>query len=146
MGFFDRWTQSHSNPKEASLWAELTIDHHCYMLEELDIRFDRPVDHRMQTMGPARGNLLAMTLSETPHPDLSRWLTNKHIKKNGEIRFYQHHTNPNEGALLVIRFKDATCLNFRKQIVQAGSSIFTSMAIEPAVVEMANDVFDWHCK
>lgn len=142
MGFFDRWMNGRFDSKAASLIAELTVDHHSYILDEMDICFSQSMDHKMRPDSPVQGSLVSMTFSDTPHQEIIRWLSNSHIRKTVEIRFYLNRTQLEEGTQMLMIFKDATCVKYRKEIRQGGSRMFTSLAIAPLSVQMGDEIFE----
>lgn len=143
MGFFDRWMNGRFESNASSIIAELTIERQKYLLEEMDLSFSQSLDHKMRPDSPVQGSLVSLTLSDIPDQEIIRWLSNSHVRKNGHVRFYLNSKLLEEGTQMTLIFNNATCVKYRKEIIQGGGRILTTLIIAPTSIQIGDVLFEW---
>jgi len=144
MGFFDRLLSGKvfSDSRSASLVAELEVNGRKYMLSELDWVFKQDLDEHCRPCSGVYGGTLSLTLSEPVDQTIYNWIINSGTRYSGSLRFYNNTNNFEEGAQMVIRFEEAICVRYYKQILAQGSGTLTTLVLSSRVLKVGNEVFE----
>jgi hypothetical protein len=144
MGFFDRLLSGKVFPdsRSTSLVAELEVKGHKYILSDLDWIFHQDVDEHYKPCSGVYGGTISLTLSESIDQTIYNWIINSETKHSGCIKFYNNTNNFEEGAKMVIRFEEAICVRYYKQILAQSSDSLTSLVLSSQVLRIGNEVFE----
>ncbi|WP_075603034.1 type VI secretion system tube protein TssD [Saccharicrinis aurantiacus] len=143
MGFFDRLLSGKvfSDARPASLVAELEISNHKYILNDLDWEFTQEVDDKNRPCSALYGGKISLSISEPVDQTIFNWIINSGTKHSGQIKFYHHNNNFEEGAQLEIKFIDAICVNFHKQVIEQGKETITTLVLSSRVLKIGSEEF-----
>ncbi len=144
MGFFDRLLSGKvfSDSRSAALVAEIEINNKRYNISELDWEFKQDVDSHHKPCSAVYGGLLSFSLNEEVDQTIYNWIINRGTTHSGSIRFYNNTNTFEEGAQMEIRFDDAICVRYFKQMAVQGGGVLTTLVISCRVLKMGHEVFE----
>ncbi len=142
MGFLDRlFSGKVSTAKQSSDWAaELTLGNTKYMLSELDWSFQEVVDSKNRPTGEIVGGLMSMTINEPVDQLIHNWIINVGAKHSGFIKFYSQSFD--QGAQMEMKFEDAICVRYYKQLIESAEDVSTTLVISCKVMKFGNEIFE----
>lgn len=141
MGFFDRLLSGKvfTDSRPAALVAELELNNKKYILNDLDWEFTQDVDDKNRPCSAVYGGKISLSISEPIDQTIYNWIINSGTKHSGQIKFFNNSNNFEEGAQLEIRFIDAICINFHKQVVEKGREITTTIVLSPRILKIGSE-------
>lgn len=110
-----------------------------YILEEFSLNFNQELNQKGNPEGKPRGGIISLTFCEAPDYYINEWMCRENAVRDGEIRFLSSDIKITKGADLIIYFKDAYCIQYKKSIGKTG--LFTTLTISPRKVKIRNEEF-----
>jgi hypothetical protein len=112
-----------------------------YILEEFSINFHQEINSKGRPDGMPVGGIMNLTFTETPDYYINEWMCRENILRDGEIRFLSGDLKVQSGAGLIILFKDAYCIDYRKNIHTLKGGLFTTLTVSPRIVKIKDEEF-----
>lgn len=112
-----------------------------YILEAFELNFGQELNLKGQPGGLPRGGIMTITLSETPDYYINEWMLREELQRDGVIRILPNKGRIDEGAGLVISFRDAYCIRYNKKIDTGGAGVLTTIVVSPRAVKIGNEEF-----
>lgn len=113
-----------------------------YILEAFELNFNQELNQKGQPGGLLRGGIMTLTISESPDYYINEWMLREDLQRDGLIQIFPNKKKVNEGAELVISFKDAYCIRYNKKIDTLGAGLLTTIVISPRYVKVGNEEFE----
>ncbi len=142
MGFLDRLFSGKARlEKHSSAWAcELTIKNKKYILTDFDWKIEEGVDRSNKPSGDVHGGLISFTFGDPVDQLIHNWIINAGTKHTGIVKFYTHSMD--EGAQMEMKFEDAICARYFKQVMSEGEGVYTTLVISCARIKIGEEVFE----
>lgn len=119
--------------------GEMTVDDQSYIVTELHVDLCQDMDNKNQPNEDLRLDTMIATLNGEPDKFLTRWSLSPSMIENGEIHFYSYVSSSSSGALFSIYFKQALCLNLRREKDIKGKTDITIITLSPESVTLGNE-------
>lgn len=111
MGFWDKLFggKVFMDKRNPTMAGEIQLCGEKYILSEFDIDYDREDGSREYFRA-------YVVFSDSVKAAVENWILNSGKKESGAVRFYRNNDAMDEGALFDIKFRDASCVHYRKNV------------------------------
>ena len=127
--------------KKEDIIAELIIRDEKYVLEQIDIEFKRDKNLHGMPESEVYGGFITCILSGFIGKQLLAWVVYNDRKEEGNIRFYNRTHNLQQGATFTLKFMDANCISFSREVNNQKKKRTTKLVIAPHILKIGNEEF-----
>lgn len=128
--------------QEPDIIIKFTFMDKTYILEAFDMCFNQEINNKGQPGGLPRGGIMLLTFADATDFYLNEWITRGDLPREGTIRFLPNRHKINEGAMLIISFSDAHCIQYEKKIRTLEGGLSTTIVVSPRYVKIGNEAFE----
>lgn len=135
MGFWDKLFKGkvYEDKRNPTMAGEMELCGQKYMLWEFDLDFDRGDSSREYFRAYA-------VFADSVSPSIESWIMDSSKTESGKVRFYRNSDAMDEGALFEVRFTNASCVKYRKNM--HGGVHTTTITMTIPAIAMAGEEFE----
>lgn len=135
MGFWDKLFKGkvYEDKRNPTMAGEMELCGEKYLLSEFDLDFDREDNTREYFRAYA-------VFADSVSASVESWIMNSAKKESGKVKFYRNSDAMDQGALFEIKFSNASCVQYRKNV--HGGVHTTTIVITIPAIWVAGEEFE----